>query len=148
MHVAAFLIYVGYKGILRINFGILHSITSKGKRYIHRHHQHSPALPSFTYIQELMIRSQQRPSWLSWHSVALDSRGREFDSHQRPWSCIFRNWSRLSLRNFTHSQKYPYRLPLIYGKSTTKVCSEVPEKYIHENTFLVLLNILFWYFDL
>ena len=23
--------------------------------------------------------------------------GREFDSHRRPWSCIFRNWSRLSL---------------------------------------------------
>ena len=25
-------------------------------------------------------------------------------------SCIFRNWSRLSLRNFTHFEKYPYRL--------------------------------------
>ena len=59
---------------------------------------------------ELTTRSQQRPSWLSWQSVALDSWGREFDSHRRPWSCIFRNWSRLSLRKFTHSQKYPYRL--------------------------------------
>ena len=29
----------------------------------------------------------------------------EFDSHRRPCrSCIFRNWSRLSLRKFTHSQ--------------------------------------------
>ena len=33
-------------------------------------------------------------------SVALDSRGREFDSHRRPWSCIFRNLSLLSLRKF------------------------------------------------
>ena len=63
----------------------------------------SPALPLFTYMVELMTRSQQRPSWLSWSSVALDSRGREFDSHRRPWSCI-RNWSRMSLRKFTHSQ--------------------------------------------
>ena len=42
-----------------------------------------------------MTRSQQRPSWLIWQSVALDSPGREFDSHRtydrRPWSCIFRN---------------------------------------------------------
>ena len=45
---------------------------------------HSPALPApFTYIQELMKRSQQRPSWLSnWQSVALDSRARDFDSHE------------------------------------------------------------------
>ena len=70
-------------------------------------------MPSFAYIQELMTRSQQRPSWLSWQSVALDSRGREFDSHRRSWSCIFRNWSRLSLRKFTHSEEYPYRLPLL-----------------------------------
>ena len=36
--------------------------------------------------------------------------GRVFDSHRWPWSCIFRNWSRLSLRKCTHLQKYPYRL--------------------------------------
>ena len=52
----------------------------------------------------LSWQSQQQPSLLSWQSVALDSRGREFDSQRRPWSCIFRNWSRLSLRKFTHSQ--------------------------------------------
>ena len=68
-------------------------------------HQQRPSATAFS--------SQQRPSWLSWQSVALDSRGREFDSHRRPWSCIFRKWSRLSLRKFTHSQKYPYRLPLV-----------------------------------
>ena len=73
----------------------------------------SRALPPFTYILELMTRSQQRPSWLSWQSVALDSRGREFDSYRRPWSCIFRNWSRLSLRKIYTLAKYPYRLPLL-----------------------------------
>ena len=57
-----------------------------------------------------LTRSQQRPSWRSWQSVALDSRGRELDSHRRPWSCIFRNWSRLSLYTVA---KYPYRLTLL-----------------------------------
>ena len=53
--------------------------------YIHRHYHHSHA-----YILELMTRSQQRPSWLSWQSVALDSWGREFDSHRRPlWVAFF-----------------------------------------------------------
>ena len=42
-------------------------------------------------------------------SVALDSRGHEFDSHRRPWSCIFRNLSLLSLRKFNT----PYRLTLL-----------------------------------
>ena len=32
---------------------------------------------------------------LRW--VQIWERGREFDSHRRPWSCIIRNWSRLSL---------------------------------------------------
>ena len=84
--------------------------------YIH-HRQpyiHSRALPPSTYIQELMTRSQQRPSWLSWQSVALDSRGREFDSHRRPRSCIFRNWSWLSLRKiYAALAKYPDYLPLL-----------------------------------
>ena len=65
---------------------------------------HSPALPPFTYILELMTSSQQRPSWLSWQSVALDSWGREI-------LIIFRHWSRLSL--YTALVKYPYRLPLL-----------------------------------
>ena len=55
-------------------------------------------------ILRIILAFYTWPSWLSWQSVALDSRGREFDSHRRPWSCIFRNWSRLSLRKFTHSQ--------------------------------------------
>ena len=78
--------YIGY---IKNNTGILHSITSKG-------------------INDITT------SWLSWQSVALDSRGREFDSHRRPWSSIFRNWSRFSLRKFTHApSKYPYYLPLL-----------------------------------
>ena len=43
-----------------------------------RHYHHS-------HILELITRSQQRPSLLSWQSVALDSRGREFDSHRKGW---------------------------------------------------------------
>ena len=40
-------------------------------------YKHSPELPPFTYILELTRSSQQRPSWLSWQSVTLDSRDRE-----------------------------------------------------------------------
>ena len=36
--------------------------------YIHRHYHHSHV------VLKLMTHSQQRPSWLSWQSVALDSR--------------------------------------------------------------------------
>ena len=42
----------------------------------------------YTYILQLMTRSQQRPSWLSRQSVALDSRVREFHSHRRPWGSL------------------------------------------------------------
>ena len=38
--------------------------------YLHRRY-HAP----FIYILEPKTCSQQRPSWLSWQSVALDSRG-------------------------------------------------------------------------
>ena len=79
---------------------------------------YSTVLPPFRYIQELMTRSHQRPSRLSWQSVALDSRGRDFDSHRRPWSCIFRKWSRLSLRKFTQSQNilivYLYHYTILF----------------------------------
>ena len=68
-----------------------------------------PSGPSIYWNSEI------RKKWdVSWQSVALDSQDREFHSHRRPWSCIFRNsGSRLSLRKCTHSQKYPYRLPLL-----------------------------------
>ena len=74
-------------------------------------HIHSSALPPFT-ILGLMTRSQQRSSWLSLQSVALDWRGREFDSQRRPWSSIFRNCivSAESWKIDTHA-KYPYYLP-------------------------------------
>ena len=73
--------------------------------YIHRHYHHSHIYNNSWHALSNGLRGS-----VSWQSVALDSRVREFDSHQRPWSFIFRNWSRLSLRKFTHSQKYPYRL--------------------------------------
>ena len=78
--------------------------------YLHRRY-HAP----FIYILEPKTCSQQRPSWLSWQSVALDSRVRELDPHRKPWSCIFRNWrSRLSLRKKIYTlAKYPYYLPLL-----------------------------------
>ena len=65
-------------------------------------------------ILELMTRSQQRPSWLSWQSVALNLWGREFDSHRRP--CMELHFSQLvsveSSKIYTLA-KYPYRLPLL-----------------------------------
>ena len=44
-----------------------------------------------------MTRSRQLPSWLSWQSAALELQDREVDSHPKHWSCIFRNWSQLSV---------------------------------------------------
>ena len=55
----------------------------------------------YIYIQWIMTHSRQQPSWISWLSFALDLWGREFDSHRRPWSCIFLNWSRLISLSFT-----------------------------------------------
>ena len=37
--------------------------------YIHRHYRHSFTV--YIYIPELMTRSQQRPSWLSWKMYTL-----------------------------------------------------------------------------
>ena len=56
----------------------------------------------------------------SRQSVALDSRCREFDSHRRPWSCIFRNWSRLSLRNLTH-QSQNIHIVYLYQLSSVRL---------------------------
>ena len=66
---------------------------------------HSSALPPFT-ILGLMTRSQQRPSWLSWQSVALDSRGRVSSILTDGLAVAFfaTASSLLSLGKLTHSQ--------------------------------------------
>ena len=52
-----------------------------------------------TQLRPVAKNATPRPPAGNW--ICKPSRGSEFNSQRRPWSCIFRNWSRLSLKMYT-----------------------------------------------
>ena len=67
-----------------------------------------PSFMKMVYYMSILL------VWWNVLSVALDSWDREFDSHRRPWSCIFHSCmvSVESYKIYTPA-KYPYRLLLL-----------------------------------